>query len=138
MLRLELLQALQTQLETITTANGYNTNIGSACTYWDTYEQDYNGVPSVTFRDVDTNYEWANTRQTNRLVVEVEAIAVTTQADKLEVSCHLMEDIYQAMVKVPWYSNVIAVRPVSESKQVEAKGKPFVCCTLTLEIEYRY
>lgn len=137
MARLTLLQSLETQLKTITPANGYNTAIGELVTYWDTYEHDYKGAASVTFRDVNTDYEWANTRQTNRLTVELEAIAFSTKSSKLQLSCHLMDDIYQAVCVVPWWENVIAVRPLSDNKEMDAGGKQAVCVTLTVEIEYR-
>jgi len=137
MQRLTILQALETQLKTITTANGYNTAIGQHCLYWDSYEQDYNGPPSITFRDIDTNYEWANTGQTNQLMVEIEAIAWATQSTKLELGCHLLEDIYQAVVVEPWHPGLQAIRPQSDSKNIDAKGKQAVIVTLTVEIWYR-
>ena len=137
MTRLAILQSLETQLKTITPANGYNTAIGDHCLYWDAYEQDYNGPPSITFRDVDTNYEWANTRQTNDLMVEIEAIALAIQTTKLELGCHLLEDIYQAVVVEPWHPGLQAIRPMSDTKNIDAKGKQAVIVTLTVEIWYR-
>jgi len=137
MARLAILQSLETQLKTITLANGYHTAIGDHCTYWDTYEQDYNGPPSITFRDMETNYEWANTRQTNQLMVEIEAIAWAKQSTKLELGCHLLEDIYQAVINQPWHPGLQAIRPLSDSKDIDAKGKQAVIVTLTLEIWFR-
>lgn len=136
--RLAILQALETQLKTITPGNGYATAIGDHCTYWDTYEHDYNGPPAITFRDPDTNYEWANTRQSQQLIVEIEAIAFTTKSSKLELGCQLLDDIYQAIVVQPWHPGLLAIRPQSDSKQIDAKGKQAVCVTLTVEITYRY
>jgi hypothetical protein len=137
MSRLTILQSLETQLKTITPANGYNTAIGENCIYWDTYEQDYNGPASVTFRDVDTNYEWANTRHTNQLMVEIEAIAWAKQTTKLELGCHLLDDIYQAVIIQPWHPGLQAIRPLSDNKNIDAKGKQAVIVTLTIEIWYR-
>lgn len=137
MTRLTLLQALQTQLGTITTANGYTSNIGQAVTYWDAYEVDYSGPAAVTFRDVETQYQRINNKYQNKLNVEIEAIAFTRQADKLTLSVGLLEDIKAAICVKPWGTGVIAVRPVLDSKQIEAKGKQAVSVVLTVEIEYR-
>jgi hypothetical protein len=135
--RLTILQALETQLKTITPANGYKTAIGNHCTYWDTYELDYNGPASITFRDVDTNYEWANTRQTNMVLVEIEAIAWAKQTTKLALGCQVLEDIYRAAVTENWSPELTAVRVQSDSKDIDAKGKQAVIVTLTVEIWYR-
>ena len=137
MTRLALLQALQAQLATITTANGYTSNIGQVATYWDAYEDDYNGPPSVTFRDVETQYQRINRNYVNKLNVEIEAIAFTRQADKLTLSVGLLEDIKKAIAVEPWGENIIAVRPVLDSKEIQAKGKQAVSVVLTVEIEYR-
>jgi len=135
--RLTLLQALQTQLGTIKTANGYTSNIGNAVTYWDAYEVDYNGPAAVTFRDLETQYQRINQNYVNKLSVEIEAIAFTKQADKLTLSVGLLEDIKTAIAVEPWGQNIIAVRPLLDGKEIQAKGKQSVCVTLTIEIEYR-
>lgn len=137
MSRLPLLQALQTQLETIKTTNGYTSNIGNAVTYWDSYEVDYNGPDAVTFRDVETQYQRVNQKYVNKLNVEIEAIAYTKQADKLTLSVGLLEDIKTAIAVKPWGQNIIAVRPMLDSKQIEGKGKQCISVVLTVEIEYR-
>ena len=59
-MRNDILTALLAQLETITTANGYLTNIGAKETYWDNYDSDYSGPETVTFRDSEANYESVN------------------------------------------------------------------------------
>ena len=137
MSRLTLLQALQTQLQTITIANGYTSNIGQVVTYWDAYEVDYNGPAAVTFRDLETQYQRINQNYVNKLSVEIEAITFTKQADKLTLSVGLLEDIKTAIAVRPWGENIIAVRPLLDSKEIQAKGKQAVCVTLTVEIEYR-
>lgn len=137
MTRLAILQALQTQLATIKTANGYTSNIGNAVTYWDSYEIDYNGPAAVTFRDVETQYQRVNQKYVNKLNVEIEAIAYTRQADKLTLSVGLLEDIKTAIAVKPWGTDIIAVRPMLDTKEIQAKGKQSVCVTLTVEIEYR-
>ena len=137
MQRLALLQALQTQLTTITIANGYTSDIGANVTYWDAYEDNYNGPPSVTFQDLETQYQRINERYVNKLNVEIQAIAYTKQADKLTLSVGLLEDIKTAIAVKPWGENIIAVRPLLDSKQIQAKGKQIVCVSLTVEIEYR-
>lgn len=137
MTRLEILQALQTQLQTITTANGYHTNLGQNVEYFTTYELDYDGPAAVTFRDVDTEYQRINTRYSHFLTCEIEALAWTTPANKLTDSCHILEDLNTAIVLSPWHPGVIAVRPRTDSKQIEARGKQCISFQLDVEIEYR-
>lgn len=137
MSRLTLLQSLETQLKTIKKDNGYTSDIGNVVTYWDSYEVDYNGPAAVTFRDAETQYLRLNRRYVNKLSVEIEAIAFTKQADKLTLSVGLLEDIKTAIGVKPWGGNIIAVRPVMDSKQIQAKGRQAVSVVIIFEIEYR-
>jgi hypothetical protein len=136
-MRLAILQSLQTQLGTITTANGYSTDIGQNVEYWDVYPDDYNGPPAIAFRDTDTEYERKNQNYQQKVNVELSAFSWTTKENKLVDSCNLLEDLYQAVVVEPWDSNVIAVRAMRDSKLIAAKGKQGILVELTVEIEYR-
>jgi hypothetical protein len=137
MSRLALLQSLESQLATITTANGYSTDIGLSVGYWDTYPDDYNGPDSVSFKDLETQYERVNQRYQNKLTIEVSAFAWTTKTDKITQSCQMLEDIYQCLVVEPWDNSVIAVRPMIDSKEIQARGKQAILVEMMLEIEYR-
>lgn len=136
-IRLELLQALDAQLKTISSDNGYATNVGQRVTYWDTYEHDYNGPPAITFRDQETQYERVNQKYVNFFTVEIEAIAYTTQADKLATSVNLLEDIKRAIIDSHWHNKIIAVRPVADSKEIVASGRQVISVVLSVTIEYR-
>lgn len=137
MTRLPILQALQTQLQSITVTNGYNTDLGNNVEYFAVYEFDYDGPAGLTFRDIETEYQRVNTRYVNRLLVELQAIAFSTKDGKLEASCQILEDLIHAVIYEPWHPNVIAVRPRLDSKQIQAKGKQCISFQLTIEIEYR-
>jgi len=137
MSRLALLQSLQTQLATIKTTNGYATNIGAQVGYWDTYPDDYNGPDCVSFKDIETQYERINQRYQNKVAIEITAFAWTNKTDKLTQSCQMLEDIYQAVVVEPWDNSVIAVRPLTDGKDIQARGKQAILVEMIVEIEYR-
>jgi hypothetical protein len=43
----------------------------------------------------------------------------------------------KATVQTRWTNYANIVRPVSNSKEIEGKGKQAVCVTLNIDIEYR-
>ena len=137
MSRATILEDLLTQLQTITVDNGYNTNIGDKASYWEVYPDDYNGPPTVTFFDRDEDYEKVNQFYHQVIHVEIQAIAYTTAATKLVDSCDLLADLTKALVNTRWSSDLLYVRPVSNSKEIEGKGKQAIAVTLNLDIEYR-
>lgn len=140
MSRLQILQAFQTQLATITQANGYLTNIGQNIVYWLTYEQDYNGAFTLTFKDVEAQYEKVNNYYKELLTVEVQAIGYVQENTKLTDSCNILADLKQALIYTDWRidnNNVIAIRPKLDRKRLETKGKQAYLVGFTVEIEYR-
>jgi hypothetical protein len=135
--RQNILSDLLTQLATITTDNGYSTDIGDNASYWDVYPDDYSGPASVTVCDRDEDSEKVNRYYNQTLHVEITAIAYTTGANKLADSCNLLADLMKATVQTRWTNYANIVRPVSNSKEIEGKGKQAVCVTLNIDIEYR-
>lgn len=137
-MRNDILTALLDQLETITTANGYQTNIGAKATYWDNYDSDYSGPETVTFRDSEANYEAVNAFYDLRLTVQVEAISYLTGADKLSKPAALLSDLRTALFDVRWWENTGAIKisPVMDTKDISALGKK--ACRVVLEIEIQY
>jgi len=135
--RQNILSDLLTQLETITTDNGYSTDIGANASYWDVYPDDYAGPPTVTFCDRDEDSEKVNRYYNQTLHVEITAIAYTTGANKLADSCNLLADLLRATVQTRWTNYANIVRPVSNSKEIEGKGKQAIKVILNIDIEYR-
>lgn len=124
------------QLATITTANGFSSDIGTNVIYWDVYDQDYNGPAMVTIRDAEEDTDKINQyRQT--LHLEVEAIRYSTQANKLQDGLALLADLKTVLVTESWAGPGVIVRPTANSKEIEGKGKQAIRVALMLDIEYR-
>lgn len=137
MSRRQILTDLLTQLGTITPANGYQTAIGANAKYWECYPDDYAGPPTVTFFDREEDTEKNNTLYNQVLNIEIQAIAYTSAANKLTDSCNLIDDLYKALVQTRWTEAAIIVRPKSNEKTIEGKGKQAIAVSYFLEIEYR-
>lgn len=135
--KLEVLQDLQTTLQTIKISNQFLTDIGKNVSYWDTYNNDYKGSPTVTFRDKETDYERKGLAYQARMLVEIEAIGYVRESTKLVDSCNVCTDLLKAVVLNQWSDNVIAVRLKQDSKEIEAKGKQAISVMFRIEIEYR-
>jgi hypothetical protein len=134
-----ILEAVMTQLATITVANGFLTDIGENVTYYDPYLAEYKGPAKVTIRDADDESEKVNQNHQILLQLEVEAIAYTTEATKLADSCNLIKDLVQCLVcDRNWLPDgVIAVRRRGRNKLIEGGSKQVIAITLNIEIEYR-
>lgn len=134
-----ILEAVLTQLETITIANGFNSNAGQNVTYFDPYSAEYKGPAKVTVRDSDDDSEKVNTYHHVLLQLEIEAIAYTTESTKLADSCKLVEDLVDCLVRDrAWHpAGVIAVRRKGRNKQIEGGAKQAIAVTLNIEVEYR-
>ena len=137
MSRVTILEDLLTKLQTITVANGFNTEIGAKASYWEVYPDDYNGPPTVTFFDRDADYEKVNSYYEQTLHLEIQAIAYTTAATKLVDSCNLLDDLTRAVVNSQWSSALLFVRPVSNSKEIEGKGRQAIAVMLNIDVIYR-
>lgn len=132
-----ILEDLLTQLETITIANGYSTDIGLNADYWSVYEDSYNGPPTVTFCDREEDTEKVNKFYSQILHVEITAISYSSATNKLADSCNLLADLKKAIILSQWSNYVLIVRPVSNSKNIEGKGKQTIQIVFNIDIEYR-
>jgi hypothetical protein len=93
--RQSIMTALQTQLETITKANGYNTDLGASVAEWRGYPTETGSMPILLMRDTEdkvaNNYQYHD----HDLSVELEVIAsgntVSTEMRKM------LADIYDCV-----------------------------------------
>lgn len=132
-----ILEDLLAQLGTITVANGYNTDIGLNADYWSIYPDEYNGPNTVTFLDREEDTEKVNKFYNQVLHVEITAIAYSSAANKLPDGCNLLDDLKKAIILNRWSDHTLIVRPVSNAKAIEGKGKQTIQVVLNVDIEYR-
>jgi hypothetical protein len=131
--RREILEALLAQLEAAT----FPGETAPKITYWDTFDQDYKGPPTVTVRDEEETTEKIDYIYQNTLTVEVEAIAYTTPANKLGDASDWLEAIKTAVVREAWAPTPVFVRPTGTTKAIGEGGKIAFRVTLNAEIVYR-
>ena len=105
--------------------------------YWEVYEIDYNGPIILTFRDVETEYQFDNIYYLNKMIVDIESIGYTQEATKLIDSCNILDDIYGALIEQHWSDNILVVRPKADSKLIQGKGKQAISISFKVEIEYK-
>lgn len=129
--RQAILEAMLSQLETV------NFPVGAKITYWDVFEQDYNGAATITVRDEEEEMSKSNQFYNNVLGVEVESVAYTTSANKLTDSCAMLEALKTALLLEDWLPVPAYVRPLSNTKAIAEGGKIGISVVLNLEIEYR-
>lgn len=134
--RLNLINGALAQLAKIKVANGFNTDIGNLATYWDVYDQDYKGPPTVTLRDADEEIDKVNEYR-RVLHLEIEAISYSTEANKLVDSLNLLDDVTKALVREYWAEPGTIIRPTGNTKEIEGKGKQCVRVVLMVDAEYR-
>jgi hypothetical protein len=132
-----ILEDLLTQLETITVLNGYNTDIGLNADYWSVYDDQYNGPSTVTFCDREEDTEKVNKLYNQVLHIEITAIAYSSAANKLTDGCNLLDDLKKAIILSRWSDYALIVRPVSNTKAIEGKGKQAVQVAFNVDVEYR-
>ena len=135
----EILTAVLARLATITVANGYLTNIGNQVTYWDVWDAEYAGPPSVTIRDTEDSSEKVNLFHKILMSLDVEAIAYTTEETKLVDGCNLTSDLVKCLVRdLSWHvAGMIAVRRKRVTKAIQGSGKQAIRVTVGIEIEYK-
>lgn len=135
--RAEILESIEQRLKTITTANGYATNIGLDCRYWDDLNIEY-GKDGVVFRDTEETINDRNAKADQFLTVELEAIKFTTPATKLQDGCAVLEDLKNCVRFDPtWSGAALSTRPLSNTKDIETSGKIAISVTLTCEVYYQ-
>jgi hypothetical protein len=133
-MRLAILNAIADKLETITTANGYLTNVGNRVFYWQDLEFEYGEIGAISYRDPFEENKEVNLSLENSLTVEVSAIQFTENA--LTDSCNLLTDLIRAIKGAIWANKSIKSRLVSNDKRIETKGKTAIQIKLVFKVTY--
>jgi hypothetical protein len=135
--RAEILQAIQTQLATLTITNGYSTDVGLNVRYWQDLPVEYDGSPIITFFDTKDDPNEVGSLHEHRLEIRIDAIAYI-KADAIVESCNLLADIVALIGKNRrWTKAVINTYLGENLKEIELKSKLAVRVTQELEIQYR-
>lgn len=93
--RQTMMAALKTQLETITTANGYNTNLGASIYEWRGYPADTSDMPLAIMRDNEHKVENGYHEHNHELSVDVEIIA--SGSSVVSEMRKMLADVYDAL-----------------------------------------
>jgi bifunctional N-acetylglucosamine-1-phosphate-uridyltransferase/glucosamine-1-phosphate-acetyltransferase GlmU-like protein len=139
MIKKTFLELILSQLQTITTANGYLTDIGLDAAYARDINQEWD-TEGVTFRDFNCNITENNTFHEYDVEIEIEAI---TFADNLiEAGCNLEEDLIKLVSKNLNWTKVDAmitafVPSGSIVKSFQTAGRSAVSVILNLAVQYR-
>lgn len=140
MKKLDLLNAIASRLATITTANGYETDIGLRSSYWQDWDFEYGEVGAITFRDLEEEVTEVNQFQEFLLHLEIEAVAYTSagSVSEVELGCNLQFDLIRAIgVDPTWGKLAIKTELKETAKQIQTEGKRAMNLTLSFDITYR-
>ncbi len=133
MKRLSILGIIQDKLQSITVANGYNTDIGNRVFYWQDLDFEYGETGAISFKDAFEETISNNTIYDKQLSIDVEAIKFTENA--LEDSCLILEDLINSLLK---FKEIYAKLEIKvNEKKIETKGKKAIRIKLTNLIMYR-
>ncbi len=132
-----IVDALIARLQTITTINGYETELGSNITEWRTEEWQESDLPGCDVRDPDESTEVKGQHHYNTINFEIEAKVQSATAP--DVVRDVIADINKAIGTDPTFGGLAYnVTPVeNESIDFEKKDKSFGGVTMKLEISYR-
>lgn len=141
------------KLATITTGNGYRTNIGENVIPWKVAPWELDQMPGVSVADTSTGVEDWKMRQAspgerggvqrNMMQVEI-AVAVAAVESDAQAEDQMAEvqkafaDIY-ALIRVnsKWSGNALNTNPQSHTKQIVQEDKIICGGKITLQIEFR-
>ena len=140
--RQEIIDNLRTQLENISTANGYYTDCGTTVKVWDPTVFERKELPALNIMDrVDVQPFDANSTQgeviDHELTVEIAALcAAGVTSDSF--TRQMIADIYKAIKADESLSGkAMWIEPVQDEIGVEESGKRVGGATITIKIVYR-
>lgn len=136
-IRQQLIDKIDARFKTITTANGYKTNVGNHVFDWLDRDLNRTELPSIKYKD-PINEKSASTTKlwNNELTVELElcAAAGTTAAEGVR---EIAEDVYKALgTDETWDGLATKTIPVGEVTDVEQLDQKVAMCALTIKITY--
>lgn len=134
----QILNHLQSGLETIQVSNGYLTNAGSLVAYWGDTNQEWS-TDGINFRDISCDVTENNSYHSHVLHVEIEAIAFTD--DPLETGCNLEADIISCVSsRLNWEGYALITQLETDSaisKEVVTAGKTAISMVVRIAITFR-
>ena len=136
-IRQQIVSTLVTLLGTITTGNGYETNIGSSVDEWRTDNWQESELPGVSIKDPDETVERKGSKDYHSLSIVMEV--KTTGSTSTVVFRDAIADIDKAISTDPTLGALVqSLTPVeNESAVVEKVDKIFASTTIKLTAVYR-
>lgn len=132
--RQEICDALKAQLETITTVNGYNTDIGQNVMEWSQVLVEPT-ADCVIFGDTDEKYTDENARLQCELTVEIQATLFT--ADYGTKARQALQDMIKAIYKRKSLGlKRVSIDVLENSIATDDGGRDLVFIYLKTEIKY--
>ena len=141
-IRQQIISAMVTRLGTITTANGYLTNIGNSVALWRTTEFEKWEMPSCSIADTQDTAEVSDLRPNGgheRHKLTVEILAVISDGDNTPATLEQARaDIINAIGIDPRWGGVAEwTTPSGDNKQISQKDKVFGAVKVTVTVSYR-
>lgn len=136
--RQQIMDAIDTRLQTILIANGYKTNAGQKVFPWKEYGLGSTKLPALTFRDVDDDPDQETIGNVdNILTVEVQALT-TQSATSDEVAREMLADVIVAVGADETWGDLAEFTLLPSSPMaVEQLEKKIFGAQIILVIEYR-
>lgn len=136
MIRAAILTAIQSQLTTITIANGYNTDLGARVFYWHDLPFEYGEQGALSIRDTETLIAEVNQRFHHEITIELEAVAFTD--DPLMTGCNMLSDLIRCIgIDPTWGRQATQTQPTRTETIVETQGKTAIRVLLAMTVSYR-
>lgn len=121
-----IMDALEDLLETITVANGYNSNIGSNVEVWRTIPYNESELPALNIRDIRTDTETIISEGANSkadFLMDVQIAVIGKGSDTAENIKKYVADVDTALGSDSTLSGLVHwIRPVSVSVGIEDKS----------------
>jgi hypothetical protein len=139
---IEILDALIARLSTITTVNGYTTDIGLNIQYWQEIPLDYESGGIAIFDQPPDNAQTViQVGQKHEYVLPVEIQANSFEVSGLsmaQLSCRLIDDLIRCIGTDPTLGGICYYAVLrSTSKSIDVAGKRAVTVSLNVDLKYR-
>lgn len=137
--RQQIVDAVETRLKTIKTANGYTTNLGDKVFTWKPSPiSSDNDLPCITIRDTANQRDSGTTamwRWRLTLEIEIACSSGTTTDDTLR---KMLEDVYKAIGTDPLFGGLAALSTEANEDRMEIfkEEKTFGGATVEIVIPY--
>lgn len=136
-IRQQIITALDTRLRTITTANGYLTNVGQRVFDWLDRDLADTELDAIVYRDPANEISQETFSQVdNRVRVEIEVKTKSASTTAAQVR-KLIEDVYKAIGIDETFGGLAhEAQPVSENIDIQQADKIMGSATVVIDIYY--